>query len=71
MSNKVKISDVLHLAADRYLASDYIEYFSAVKNRFSCCAVSRSLDELITEASQGARYAWLKFCAMLYEEQGE
>lgn len=115
MSNKVKISDVLHLAADKYLASDYVEYIDTDKNRFSCCAVETVLDELldenctitmkqysclwdtihkgfdnlgldtgslyafeefekygrITEESQGARYTWLKFCAMLAEEQGE
>ena len=109
MSNKVKISEVLHLAANKYLAGYYAEYIYTNKNRFSCRAVCGALDELITDAevwlaiheeifkgfenlgldtesirafeefeaeilteeSQGARYAWLKFCAMLYEEQGE
>ena len=114
MSNKVKISEVLHLAADKYLASNYVEYIGTDKSRFSCCAVETTLDKLIdekcvinikqyrnlwdtihegfenlgldtgslyafeefekgkvTEESQGARYAWLKFCAMLAEEQGE
>lgn len=114
MSNKVKISEVLHLAADKYLASDYVEYIDTDKSRFSCCAVEGVLDDLlveegiinikqytnlwdtihegfenlgldtgslhafeefekgeVTEESQGARYAWLKFCAMLAEEQGE
>lgn len=112
MSNKIKISEVLHLAADRYLANDYVEYIGTDKSRLSCCAVIEALDELIpetsltklwleihkaifkgfenlgldtgsllafeefekgkvTEESQGARYSWLKFCAMLAEEQGE
>lgn len=109
MSDKVKISEVLHLAADKYLASDHTEYIDTYKSRFSCCTVSKALDELntkakvwletheailkgfenlgldtgsrrafeefekgiVTEESQGARYAWLKFCAMLAEEQGE
>lgn len=109
MSNKVKISEVLHLAADKYLASDYEEYIDTAKWRFSCCAVGSAIDNLVhdvtynntlrdniqsnfeslglesytitafeefekgivPEESQGARYLWLKFCAMLAEEQGE
>lgn len=114
MTNNIKISDVLHLAADKYLAS--CESERGVKCRFSCSAISEALDELIpdwyslnmmyrqidiglremgldldangfpefeyersfvgwksvsvTESSQGARYAWLKFAAMIAEEQG-
>lgn len=110
----VKISEILHLAADKYLFDGKSDYISRWDNKlghvkqYSCDAVNRALDELVpfaqfwdtrqcihkgfkelgldaesfvafsefaemdspNEASQGARYAWLKFCAMLAEEQG-
>jgi hypothetical protein len=44
---KATIADALHLAADKYLASDYKDYksFKGV-NRYSCCAVADATDEL-------------------------
>lgn len=116
--SKIKISDVLHLAADKYLAKDLLEYYNVdYKTRYSCSAVTSAIESLvkfgemtsseyfancdkvdsvvkqgfkkmglepnsliafdefyddykITPESQGARYAWLKFAAMIAEEQG-
>lgn len=123
---KPTIADILHLAADKYLAeNEEQEIFS--KERWSCCAVQSALNELVVEEflykdgtrkfsrwnasktptgkrvfkglrnlglstgsqrmfaefefnkygrseptpeSQAARYAWLKFAAMIAEEQG-
>lgn len=47
MQTEVKISDVLHLAADKYLAKDFNEFASwGQKQRYSCCAVDEALDVL-------------------------
>ena len=115
MSKQIKISDVLHLAADKYLAKDRSECFIKALSHYSCCAIENALYELletgldmdslieaedhyhciskglenmglltwsvrqfeefeigkdITPESQGARYAWLKFAAMIAESQG-
>ena len=49
MQTEVKISDVLHLAADKYLAKDHNEFSSwGQKQRFSCCAVEQALEVLQT-----------------------
>lgn len=108
----VKISDILHQAADFHLAADYREYDSnPYKTRFSCSAMeeavtwfynesdaSREVIELIEKGLQNmgldtdstrafeqfgyteefgmsqelqqVRYAWLKFAALIAEEQG-
>jgi hypothetical protein len=100
----MKISQVLHKAADKHLAYDYESYIhpSFDKERFSCCAVSIAIEnnpdlyyrimEGLTEMgcptgsiyaftnmgyedeldknTQGARYIWLKFAALMAEEQG-
>lgn len=111
----VKISEVLHLAADKYLAISNEEYIAHIgKRKYSCDSIRYALLELVdrvydridlhdrieagltslglitystqqfsefdnfvyfndyegAEKSQGARYTWLKFCAMLAEEQG-
>jgi len=105
---EVKMSEVLHLAADKYLAED-CEYDWVLQDKFSCIAIIMAVKELIpsqkiadsfynririglekmgidtyrgsqfnefgdyltiTKASQGARYTWLKFAAMIAEEQG-
>jgi hypothetical protein len=100
----MKISQVLHKAADKHLAHDYESYIhhAWIKERFSCCAVELAVgnnleleyrvkaglkemgcptgssyafsdmgynDEL-DEDTQGARYMWLKFAALMAEEQG-
>jgi len=110
MSKQIKISDVLHLAADKYLAYSELEWLYSEKLRFSCDAIRSAINELdanydsrnylheviksglfnmglivcscrefaeftpnfesVTPESQGARYAWLKFAAMIAEEQG-
>ena len=106
----MKISEILHLAADEYLA---VSKYSN-RQRYSCDAVRDAIHEvasanfmtsdeyhdlldrvfigleemgvrkysitqfyefedsknLITPESQGARYTWLKFAAMIAEEQG-
>ena len=105
----VKISDILHRAADVYLAATYDNYFYHGRNQYSCCAISQAAHamyhdfQLANEATdriykglralglnvssstafdkfiktrgfspekQQARYAWLKFVALLAEEQG-
>ena len=117
---QIKISDVLHLAADYYLCSDN-DYKDWVSYQYSCTAIKHALHVLLgfktgkqhtylqgiefryhflkiekglrnlgleyprevyafreledgfepTKASQGARYIWLKFAALMAEEQGE
>lgn len=107
------IADILHLAADKHLASKVEQCWNrgGSKEKFSCCAMSEAVwvlwnedkikskskrDELINrcfegleamgcptgstnafgdmgefkEENQQARYAWLKFAAMIAEEQG-
>lgn len=100
----MKISQVLHKAADKHLAHDYESYIhpSFDKERFSCCAVDLAVgynpdlyhrilegltemgcptgsiyaftgmdyDDDLDEETQGARYMWLKFAALMAEEQG-
>lgn len=99
----MKISEVLHKAADEHLASNYDNFNSSWKTeRFSCCAVgaaagfdseveSRILkgleemgcptssttafshlgyDDILDSETQGVRYMWLKFAALMAEEQG-
>lgn len=126
--NIPKISEVFHLAADKYLAPDEDTYkkqraknytdpqFRAreapYSEQYSCCAVYDAITELYPAsygkeewnkrisfrdminngmqnmglragsmhiyddypgdfaARQGARYLWLKWCAMIAEEQG-
>lgn len=106
MTKQIKISDVLHLAADKYLAKDTFDFCNG-KCKYSCDAIDLAHYELCaynspemnysikkglqnmglctsstgefnefqnngytTPESQGARYAWLKFAAMIAEEQG-
>lgn len=104
------ISEILHYAADKKLASRYIDqlYVGGNKEKFSCCAMHEAVidlnrtftfnevDEVVTRISEGleemgcpvsclnafndngefkeenqqARYAWLKFAAIIAEEQG-
>jgi hypothetical protein len=107
------IAEILHLAADKFLAKDYEEFdASNKKEKYSCFAISRATESLnlsdqdsleediivglkemgliggfsdfsefyegitfgnqrtITPETQGARYAWLKFAALIAEEQG-
>jgi hypothetical protein len=107
------IAEVLHLAADKYLAKDDEEYRTVnepEKQKYSCCSIECAVEELYgydtpilddildgleemgligvscsfkefeianhtivrttTPESQGARYAWLKFAALIAEEQG-
>lgn len=108
---KPKISEVLHLAADKYLAANAHDYCRKNKARFSCGAVldaklslrregappwrdimiglrkmgcdtsSRNLfikygdtfcgQNEINEEVQGMRYFWLKWAALMAEEQGQ
>lgn len=104
---KPKISEVLHLAADKHLSET--GNYSYDKEKFSCCAVTAALDELVPEGGwwqfeyeifngldemgcdcgsanlfkkygdgfnkgnaevQGMRYFWLKWAALMAEEQG-
>lgn len=99
--SKATIADVLHLAADKYLAS---RSYAGQKSRFSCTAVEFAADRLGVETTaifkglgnmgldttscnafinmgyednfaivfetQAARYTWLKFAALIAEEQG-
>lgn len=110
---KYTIAEILHLAADKKLASKEEQCWSrgGTKEKFSCCAVSEAVwelynkvqimsegerDELINRCSEGlkamgcptdsmgafndrgkfveenqqARYVWLKFAAIIAEEQG-
>lgn len=105
----MKISEILHLAADKYLAHnlaskrDYTSWYSCNAVSIAClyehadfqdylllesrilmglkemgCDVSSSTafktlgypDEDLQEETQGARYMWLKFAALMAEEQG-
>lgn len=108
---KPKISEVLHLAADKYLSVNgwYIDDNGEYVERYSCCAVNRAIDSFrlpylvevafekevftglekmgcCTDSSnlfrkygdlgegnpdvQGMRYFWLKWAALMAEEQG-
>lgn len=112
-SQSVTIAEILHLAADKYLAAKSTEYWynNGKKEKYSCCAVIEAAMSLLSEdkidsledrnelikrvyeglkemgcpinssdafdeanvfnpESQQARYAWLKFAAMIAEEQG-
>lgn len=100
----MKISKVLHKAADKHLAHDYDSFAhpSLDKERFSCTAISLAVnndyeleervriglqnmgcptdsvyaftdmgyDDDLDIETQGARYMWLKFAALMAEEQG-
>lgn len=102
MVKQMKISEVLHKAADTHLCHDSTSYRTPNKDRFSCYAIRLATeydDELYgrieeglenmgcpTRAifaftrlgydddmdleTQGARYMWLKFAALMAEEQG-
>lgn len=103
------IAEVLHLAADKYLAANTQQYHKN-KDRFSCTAVfeasralrAENLDDIydgleamgcptssryafqklgyedirefgnmrVFPETQGARFMWLKFAALIAEEQG-
>lgn len=109
---EIKISEVLHLAADEYLAQGIDDETWHGPYQYSCCAIEKALAKILqnpvpatfhrhysiikqglrnlglenlssveafkefenfydpTPESQGARYMWLKFCALLAEEQG-
>lgn len=112
-SKSVTIAEILHLAADKHLASKEEQCWNrgGTKEKFSCCAMNVAVwelcnndkivsecerDDLINRCSKGlaamgcpvnsmeafddygefnaenqqARYAWLKFAAMIAEEQG-
>lgn len=109
---KYTIAEILHIAADKHLASKEEQCWNrgGTKEKFSCCAMSEAVwylwnknyivscserDDLINRCSDGleamgcptgstnafndsgefnaenqqARYAWLKFAAMIAEEQ--
>lgn len=108
---KPKISEVLHLAADKYLATNAHDHYHKNKARFSCGAVldalssTRNFKDLrfsdivtglrkmgcdttsrvlfvkhgdahpgqvgVSEDVQGMRYFWLKWAALMAEEQGQ
>lgn len=108
---KPKISEVLHLAADKYLAANAHDHCHKNKARFSCGAVldalcsTRNFKDLrfsdiiiglrkmgcdttsrelfvkhgdvrpgqvgVNEEVQGMRYFWLKWAALMAEEQGQ
>lgn len=106
------IAEILHLAADKFLASKESELwnYGGYKEKFSCCAVTEAVYHLYSNyiieseydceglmkhiqkgleamgcpadsldafndrgkfvaENQQARYAWLKFAAMIAEEQ--
>jgi len=107
---KYTIADILHLAADKYLAVNYDDYNNYQHKRmFSCCAIETAVEELYgwkecfkddgvldiikegltnmglncnsfhafkpwhsrdSAPMQQSRYAWLKFAALMAEEQG-
>ena len=112
---QLTIADVLHLAADKYLASHSRHEGGVYKDRFSCCAVGSAIYEITSSYScndrkilsdqvmkglnamgckvgssvlfvkhgdmpevyeilnpsvQGMRYMWLKWAALMAEEQG-
>lgn len=102
------IAEILHIAADKYLASKASESYSwgiGSKDKYSCCAIAEAVYKLVdlgereltieriyqglgamgcptnsleafndrgqfSPENQQARYAWLKFAAMMAEEQG-
>lgn len=109
---KYTIAEILHIAADKYLAVKREEYclYGGNKEKYSCCAVEEAVYRLyftcdieeiyqkenlvkrikqglknmgcpvesvdafkdncdFVEENQQARYAWLKFAAMMAEEQ--
>lgn len=102
----MKISEILHKAADEHLAHDRCSWAFYDKSKFSCFAVERTLEDIdnsrstrrriakglenmgcpvdssyapslwgmdpyeVTKQTQGARYMWLKFAALMAEEQG-
>jgi len=99
----VTIADVLHRAADHWLAVDRDDWYERDNtDEYSCCAVASAAYELGVDADdildglmemgcptgshmafdkfgyqrnvnaeiQGARYGWLKFAALIAEEQG-
>lgn len=108
---KPKISEVLHLAADKYLAANAHDYWHKNKARFSCGAIVNAKRSFrrdptpswsdintglcrmgcdtgsvslfikygdvyigqngINEEVQGMRYFWLKWAALMAEEQGQ
>lgn len=101
--NKIKWSDILHDAADKYLSETSHWICSTnpdASSEFSCDCIIEAAQRLGNEAKgydivydlednfglntgmlsfeefepgeerQGARYAWLKFAAMYYEEHG-
>lgn len=109
---EIKISEVLHLAADKYLAKGIADENWYGPYQYTCSAIDKALADILQNApparfhrqlniikqglrnlgledisgiecfkefekfydptpeSQGARYMWLKFCALLAEEQG-
>lgn len=112
MSKQHTIADVLHYAADKCLAYDKRNTSDGVKEKFSCCAVTEAIYQMINcpdadglynrvfdglnamgcdtgshylfikygdrlneysnvnETVQGMRYMWLKWAALMAEEQG-
>lgn len=96
------IAEILHKAADEYLAHNRYSYYAGNKVRYTCSAIelaTRWDDDLceriqtgliemgcptsscsafvnlgypdfLDEETQGARYMWLKFAALMAEEQG-
>ena len=103
----VTIADVLHRAADHWLAVDFDDWDArSDSEKFSCCAVDAAVTEILGFCSdkaltifegfremgldtssgtaffelgypkgahpeaQAARYTWLKFAALIAEEQG-
>jgi hypothetical protein len=105
----IKISDILHCAADKHLAVDAKEYDRVMdKHSFSCVAIEEACETLTgfdywasdlhdqiiagleamgldtssgyafkpwykinSPEMQGARYFWLKWAALMAEEQGQ
>jgi len=109
---KPTISEILHRAADEFLAATQKEYDKLRKEKFSCLAITHILDDMICKKvityeekvelhsrireglqnmgldiysvygfgnnvpgriykkQQEARYNWLKFAAVVAEEQG-
>jgi hypothetical protein len=98
MKKQPKISEILHLAADKYLWDGCLDDYST--ESYTCHAVRKAIDDLqggeiesavfeglmnmgVNPCSsyefeesfpgpnrQAARYNWLKFAALIAEEQG-
>jgi hypothetical protein len=102
--SEATVADVLHLAADKYLAANQKQRYRYYKSRYSCGAVGDACVELnvkfggvlvglknmgcdttsstlfyeygdnnffnVSEEVQGMRYMWLKWAALMAEEQG-